>query len=168
MVQALKMPSLSGNAVFVTQLKKKLMTTIDKTPNRAGMVCMNLAGQVLLVNPIGYHTQWVFPKGHLEPEETPDKTAIRECYEETGVVATALSRIGITSFTQIRGETEESVTIEWWSGFAVRKLLQQPEDEYTFIETDYRDSKWVSVEDAFKLLSFDDLKIILRKALAYE
>lgn len=31
---------------------------------------------------------WQFPGGHLDPNEAPDETAVREVFEETGVQAT--------------------------------------------------------------------------------
>lgn len=30
-------------------------------------------------------SKWVFPGGHIKPEESPKKAAVRECYEETGI-----------------------------------------------------------------------------------
>ena len=141
------------------------LVTIDKKPNRGGMMAFNLCGQVLLVSVIGKKDQWVFPKGHIEKDETPETTAVRECYEETGVIVSALTKIGNTTF--IKAPKGEEVIVEWWSGFAVRKVNNVSTDNKWF-ETDFRDSKWVSVEEAFKLLAFENLKIILRKALCLE
>ena len=144
-------------------------TNEEKPPTRAGLLAFNLSGQVLLVTTLGSKTQWCFPKGHIEPGETPDRTAVRECYEETGIVATSLSKIGTSSYTLLRGTEEEEVIIEWWSGFAVRKVLQDPSDSpLGFVETDFRDSKWVSVDEALELLSFENLKTILRKSLCWD
>jgi 8-oxo-dGTP pyrophosphatase MutT (NUDIX family) len=44
------------------------------------------AGTVLL----HYHAKlgrWLPPGGHIEPDELPDKAALREVFEETGVIA---------------------------------------------------------------------------------
>lgn len=38
---------------------------------------------LLLQSPDGF---WSFPKGHPEDNETPEESAIREAYEETGIV----------------------------------------------------------------------------------
>lgn len=33
----------------------------------------------------GRRNRWCFPGGRLKPGETPEKAAVRECFEETGV-----------------------------------------------------------------------------------
>jgi 8-oxo-dGTP diphosphatase len=35
---------------------------------------------------------WEFPGGKIQPGETPEEAAVRECQEETGLAVTALSR----------------------------------------------------------------------------
>lgn len=37
---------------------------------------------------------WCTPSGHVEPGETPEEAARRECYEETGAAVDGVRRIG--------------------------------------------------------------------------
>ena len=134
----------------------------EKQPNRAGLVCFNHAGEVLIVEALTVQTKWVFPKGHIEKGEDVPTAAVRECLEECGIVATTLNRICQTSFLHMK----EEVTVEWWAGFGVRKANPKLHPDM-WIE-DWRNARWVSVEEAFKLLSFGDLKGVLRKALCHE
>ncbi len=46
--------------------------------------CIVFKGKILLM----HHTKldtWLFPGGHIEPNETPDKAILREVKEETGL-----------------------------------------------------------------------------------
>jgi len=54
------------------------------------------------------YRNWGFPKGHLKRGEPPDRAALREVAEETGLEALAL-----------RGELGE---IEWWFRFRGRRV----------------------------------------------
>jgi 8-oxo-dGTP pyrophosphatase MutT (NUDIX family) len=47
--------------------------------------------QVLLIHHAAADL-WMFPGGHVDPDETPAEAAIREVLEETGVQATAYGR----------------------------------------------------------------------------
>ncbi|MBD0292475.1 MAG: NUDIX hydrolase [Jiangellaceae bacterium] len=38
--------------------------------------------------------EWVLPKGHIEPDETPEEAAVREVREETGLDAQVVSALG--------------------------------------------------------------------------
>jgi len=75
----------------------------------AGGVVVNAAGEVLLIRDRnGY---WVFPKGHIDPGETPEEAARREVREETGIEAEILAPLGVTRYQNDRGETRE---IRWF------------------------------------------------------
>ena len=133
--------------------------------NRAGMVCFNLAGNVLLVSALANDDQWVFPKGHIEPGEETFETAEREVREETGVKAfTTGEAIGTTSFTQkYTNRPDETVVVEWWAGIAAGLVDRAPDELY--MESDFRKVQWVHWKKAIDMLAFNDLKEILKKAL---
>jgi 8-oxo-dGTP diphosphatase len=61
----------------------------------ASAVVLNDADEVLLIhhNKIGL---WLYPGGHVDPNETPAEAAIREVAEETGIQAQVLGEIGFT------------------------------------------------------------------------
>lgn len=63
-----------------------------------GLVCQG--DQALL---IGRHdkkgrTLWSLPKGHIEPNETPEQAAVREVKEETGIDAQIVKHLGTIDF----------------------------------------------------------------------
>ena len=79
--------------------------------------------------------QWVLPKGHIEKDEVPQYTALREVLEETGCPARIIKRIGTIAFSV----NENMVR----SDFFLMEIDNQFED---------REKKWVTVAEAVKLL----------------
>ena len=70
-------------------------------PTHAGGVVFRGAGdevEFLVVQARDNPTQWVFPKGHIEPGETAAETARREVREEAGVSAEILGEAGSYEF----------------------------------------------------------------------
>jgi 8-oxo-dGTP pyrophosphatase MutT (NUDIX family) len=50
---------------------------------KGGCVVLNGRGEILLAQDPN-DLEWSLPKGHTEEGETPEQTAVRETYEETG------------------------------------------------------------------------------------
>lgn len=51
--------------------------------------------------------EWVLPKGHVEPGETPEQAAVREVHEETGLSAQVIAFMG---------------TVDYWFGGRGRRI----------------------------------------------
>ena len=104
--------------------------------------------EVLIVRAKKDPSQWIFPKGHIEPGESPEEAALRELQEETGTTGELLCRAGTSEFTSGR----EDVSVEY---FGVR-----------FTETtgtgDGRETRWSTFDEARELLSFPDAHDHLR------
>lgn len=134
----------------------------DPQPNRAGMVCFNLAGEVLVVSALSSPNCWVFPKGHIEKDEDPYEAAEREIREEAGVRAiTTGDSIGTTTYVY-KGET---ILCEWYAGIASGRVTGLEADQCE-AAWGFRTAKWVPWRTALDLLSFPSLRGILREALA--
>ena len=136
------------------------MTT--QTPNRAGMICFNRAGEVLVVSALGKPNVWVFPKGHIETGEEPYQAAEREVEEEARVhaVVDVGEPLGMTSY---KLEGGEEVVTEWWTGLAVREQIEPLSGDE--VGWGFRSAKFLSWQVALELLSFPDLRNMLRLAL---
>ena len=54
----------------------------------ASVFVINPENKTILLVKHGDYDKWVQPGGHIEDEENPEETAIREVYEETGIKIT--------------------------------------------------------------------------------
>ena len=117
----------------------------------AGGIVSRLDGNnpdYLIVRSSTDKTHWVFPKGHIEPGESSETTALREVREEAGVKAEILSRLGESEF--IKGE--ENVKVLY---FLMRYTGSELSDED-------REIMWCSYEETTKKLSFEDARKLLQ------
>lgn len=95
---------------------------------------------------------WLFPKGHVEPGETPELAALREVREEAGVEATVRAPLGRLQFPLGDRQIDVVFYLLEFSGFL------KPQEN--------REVRWCSYAEARDLLSFDDIKQIAAKAFA--
>ncbi len=105
------------------------------------------------------YNHWGFPKGHLEPGETPAKAALRETREETGLVSLTLQG-------PIR-------IIDWHFRFRGRYihkfchffLFESPEgDPCPQQEEGITSCQWCSFEEALAAISYDNARGVLKRA----
>ena len=108
--------------------------------------------EYLLVEARRHRGQWVLPKGHIEPGETPEAAAVREVEEEAGVRAEAVARAGETEY-EGDGQTVSII-------FFLMRYQGEAERQ------EDRALTWRRYEDALRLLRFDDTRRVLTQAHA--
>lgn len=90
---------------------------------------------------------WVLPKGHIDPGETPEIAALRELQEEAGIVGEIVEPLSARHFIK----TRQDASVQY---FLVRELGQaEPIEERTI--------RWEAESAAFALLSFAEAKAAL-------
>jgi 8-oxo-dGTP pyrophosphatase MutT (NUDIX family) len=97
---------------------------------------------------------WIFPKGHVEAGETAEAAALRELSEESGVIGRVLGPVGTLEFSSGR----EFVRVEYFAVEVTEPTAQSSGDG--------RETRWVSLDDARRLLSFADARNLLSRAAA--
>lgn len=98
---------------------------------------------------------WGFPKGHVEPGETDEETAIREVAEETGLNISILPGFVKKSDYTIQGKIEKSVSIF---------LAETSETSYTLQVEEIEECGWFDYDSAMSTLNYENDKFILIEA----
>lgn len=93
---------------------------------------------------------WILPKGHIEPGETAEQTAVRELREETGVEGVPVAPAGTKEFRR-KGKL---LRVEY---FVLRfhRYSGGGED---------RQLKWVGMDEAASLLTFEEAREIVTES----
>jgi 8-oxo-dGTP diphosphatase len=133
--------------------------------NPAGQVGVMAAGGVVArAGPAGRqeiaiihrpaYDDWTLPKGKLEGAETLEQACLREVEEETGLRCELGEPIGSTEYRDRKGRPK---TVFYWS---LRPLGG------TFEPTEEVDElRWLTVEEALALLSYDRDRALVRGAM---
>ncbi len=109
---------------------------------------------LLLKYPQGH---WGFPKGHVEEDENLWETAVRELDEETGLSSPE-------KFPQFSYEIEYTFTRE---GDRIHKYVVffagEVDREQVSLSHEHRDYRWVSPDEAFEQITYENEKNTLRE-----
>jgi len=98
---------------------------------------------------------WIFPKGIVEPGESPEQTARKEAEEEAGIRGVVLPG-PVGSYEDEKGGRDCQVLMF---------LLRTTGDSDSWREGGARTRRWCSYGDAVKLLKKRDVREILHKAI---
>jgi 8-oxo-dGTP pyrophosphatase MutT (NUDIX family) len=104
--------------------------------------------RVLLVRAKPAPHDWVLPKGHIEPGETPEQTAHREVIEEAGVDAEPLRAIGTLEFDTPNGKHVRSA-------FYLMRFVRNVAPH------ERREIRWATIDEALALVQFDDTRALI-------
>lgn len=129
----------------------------------AGAVIYKREGSSILIGVIHRKkmNDYCLPKGHQETGESLQQTVLREVLEETGWAVTVRDFVKQMMYKVVNGDKK----IEYWRN--VYWFLAEAEKETTtFADLEEVDElKWISIENAKKLLTYDNEKEILDLAV---
>ena len=101
---------------------------------------------------------WAFPKGHVDEGETKEQTAIREIFEETGL------KIKILPGFLEHYEYEFDFQGKHIEKEAIFFLAEASSNRIELTEKEHQDYRWLSFDEAMKLITHPQDKEILLKA----
>ncbi len=102
---------------------------------------------------------WCIPKGKIEKGETYRDTALREVREETGmhgIIKDELGKVGYWFY-----DTDNKVKINKIVRFF---LMEYKEGNLKDHDTEVEEARWVSLDEALNLMSYNSEKEIVKKA----
>ncbi len=97
--------------------------------------------------------KWIFPKGIIEPDLTSEASAAKEAYEEAGVEGEVFPK-SMAAYTYTKWRDKCRVELYMMN---VKKILKK------WPESDFRERRWVSFEEALNLVQPNTLRKALRK-----
>ena len=124
-----------GAIIYRNKENPEFLLVLNKKPNQPG--------------------HWGFPKGHIEPNETEEETALREIAEETGLSVTLCSDWREVIHYNPKPGIEKDVVYFLATPASEQIILQQSE---------IADFLWCGYEQALEQLSHQASKELLFKA----
>ena len=110
---------------------------------------------LLLKHNLGH---WSFAKGHVEDSETEQETAIREIREETNLDVTINSDFRyVITYSPYEGAIKDVVYF----------LATTNSDNIKAQQSEISEIKWFKYEDAISMITYEDGRKVLMKAIEF-
>ena len=115
----------------------------------AGGIIINQLNKIAIVNQ--NHDSWSLPKGHIDKGETAIDAAIREIYEETGIInPTLIKKVGIYERYRIgldgNDDLSELKRIHIFFFESTQKILKP-------IDKNNPEAKWIDIKEVENYLT---------------
>lgn len=107
-------------------------------------------------------TYWTFPKGHPEDGESSQEAALRELYEETGMVPAELDES--RTFDHMYYFTHDDTRIEKHVSYFVGYIA---EPAFTVQPEEVVEARWCTFDEAGVLLTYDLARELLDEVAEY-
>jgi 8-oxo-dGTP pyrophosphatase MutT (NUDIX family) len=107
------------------------------------------------------------PKGLVDPGEKAIESAVREVYEETGVIADPITKLADSRYIYTRTWGDGLRVFKIVSFYLMRYRSGRINDLAPEMRIEVARARWVRLEDAPKLLAYAGEKQMARRALQY-
>jgi 8-oxo-dGTP pyrophosphatase MutT (NUDIX family) len=105
------------------------------------------------------YKHWSFPKGHIDEGESPEEAARREVLEETALGELARHRTLAVIDWHFRHKGQP--VHKYCHYFLFESVSGEPLPQ---LDEGITDCRWVSLDEAFELLRYENARAVLREA----
>ena len=140
-------------------LRARRLPKVEETS--AGGVVLDLSCSPPAVALIARHDRrsrllWSLPKGHVEEGETPEQAALREVFEETGLVGRIVAPLGIIDFWFVVEDKRIHKTVHH---FVIEAIGGELSDEDLEVEA----VEWIPYDQVVRRLAYGDERRLVEK-----
>lgn len=107
------------------------------------------------------------PKGLVDPGEKALESALREVYEETGVLAEPIAKLGDSKYIYTRTWGDGQRVFKIVSFYLMRYCSGRINDVTPEMRVEVARARWVRLQDAPRMLAYGGEKQMARRALEY-
>jgi 8-oxo-dGTP pyrophosphatase MutT (NUDIX family) len=107
------------------------------------------------------------PKGNIDAGEKPEQAAVREVYEETGLRARPLAKLGDIKYVYTRTWSDKAKIFKIVSFYLMNYQSGQIGDINENMKHEVRRAYWLPLDQAAKQLSYQGEREMVVKALQY-
>ena len=107
------------------------------------------------------------PKGLVDPGEKSEETALREVHEETGLVATLITKLADIKYVYVRSWGDQQRVFKIVSFFLLLYQSGEIDDVSREMRVEVRRAFWIPLEEAPRKLAYRGERDVVRRALLY-
>ena len=107
------------------------------------------------------------PKGLVDPGEKSEEAALREVREETGLIATPITKLGDIKYVYVRSWGDGQRVFKIVSFFLLRYHSGQIDDVSREMRVEVKRALWIPLEEAPRNLAYRGERDVVRRAQKY-
>jgi 8-oxo-dGTP pyrophosphatase MutT (NUDIX family) len=140
---------------------------MEREFSAGGVVVRTVRGRAMIaaIRPQGKPPgTWALPKGNIDAGESPAETALREVFEETGIQARLVEKLGDVRYTYTRRDGPRVFKVV--SFFLLRAGRGRIGDIEDAMRVEVAEARWLPLDEAPRLLSYGGERQMAAKARA--
>jgi 8-oxo-dGTP pyrophosphatase MutT (NUDIX family) len=152
---------ISAGGVVLRKRAEAWLTVVIELPYKSEASTAP-SGKVKIAKPV-----LALPKGLVDPGEMPLETAVREVFEETGVNAEVITKLGDIKYIYTRTWGDGGRVFKIVSFYLMRYRSGRIDEITAEMRIEVARARWVRLEEATSLLAYKGEKQMARRALDY-